>query len=1443
MVTALAGTSPHHAMHHAYSWAPGGQHPQRHSSGGAVLPPPLQPPSVPSSSVAKPPSRRLVRKHGRFQLWASGVLLSLALCHSILALATNSWIENQDDEFHSVRGKDSLQYALLGVGLLFGLAGYAALVTRFFGWRFAVRAGATFTAKAIILMLLAADAACIFAATELYLSLDAYTAEHAAANGGVRPEFVHGSAYNFALDSGYYILICIALLGYHEINEFWRQRKRKAQRKLVMRQRTPKPSSSPRAAAQGDGRHALPAAKASAGATASASAPPSAPVVPSAAVRTPATAPSLTVPSHRAFQVVLHHDYLSPPQRRFVFAVNIFFVLVYGGGLLYHWLEGWNIRVASDFCLTTLATIGYGTPAPKTLGGRVLLMLYFPIGFASLGFAVSLVWQVVLAKLNSRVRKASALLAGSIARGWIGRQLKVAAPVREEMETVRQKNPELAGPNDNTANKSNEQRPLSPRVAPQQQERRQRGSDDLAAARTGPSGRARSTSPPSSGASSRSSSPSLSDERVGLTSPLAREMELRGHRDATLPVPPPTAPRPRRSSEYEGELAEERAGEFQLASRHIKSVRGSGNHARSGSDSSMHLLRAQGSDGQPLRTSSITASLPPSARDSFTSIATRPAAPSSSGGGMYSAHTQQAREHLLRMSVSENGDAAEELARTVAAVAATASVPSSHRSIPPLPPPPPPSSPPPSVPSPPAGVFTADLHVLAPPPGQVQPRGSALLDAFAALHSQHSHHRPSHSRGSMRHLRHSSHASRRPSATGDQASAHEANPSQGMGAGTRRRKHGPSRSSLVSAMSVLQQRKSTTSVHLILASSFVLAWILLCSIVFAHFETWTYFEAVRPMRRCAGQHRVAWCAFLFSCSVVCLAALPCFFVVQVYFCYVTLTTIGLGDFVPTRGITSSVYLWFVIFGLGAVLYLLSLVGEMLTQRFEHRILQRRRAKHVKAKKRAMEQGRKAHDPRFAPPTALLQRAEEFNAQTAQLIERAKNSVESVKANSHLFHADELRGYQQSYDALLAAESQRQHAFALAWSRGLPLPSSPNASSAAGGGAVPGVPFSPDSHSVDERGEFDWSRTGGAQLRSDNADPIAWLVHGDEFVPCTCLPPHEGGTYGGGASLPVSPATHARMGSRFRGRSPPPLPLDGTTPLSHVRPFSPQLTVTLTPAPANPRTVPAQALPYASDAPHSIGVRAVSPFGAPADAHIAPAHARSLHHYPTSPGHAPRCPVTLVQTAAAATAAAVAASAEAQTAAAAAKQVLGLPATPAAATATPAAFHASPPRAVASPKHRTPSADGPYPTQATQHQLPAKDIAAAASQFDAHEAPTGAAAHLPHPQHLHRHASVGPHADESDRGSGSDEDVHSGPSSRSRTPELVNVLDEDFGFDGGADSEVDSDEENCVSEERIDENEEFEQADELNEAEHTEQERRNEQDDEHRDIEAAKPKRR
>jgi hypothetical protein len=78
-----------------------------------------------------------------------------------------------------------------------------------------------------------------------------------------------------------------------------------------------------------------------------------------------------------------------------------------------------------------------------------------------------------------------------------------------------------------------------------------------------------------------------------------------------------------------------------------------------------------------------------------------------------------------------------------------------------------------------------------------------------------------------------------------------------MGAGARRRKHGPSRSSLVSAMSVLQQRKSTTSVHLILASSFVLAWILLCSIVFAHFETWTYFEAVRPMRRRIGQHRVA----------------------------------------------------------------------------------------------------------------------------------------------------------------------------------------------------------------------------------------------------------------------------------------------------------------------------------------------------------------------------------------------------------------------------------------------------------------------------------------------------------------------------------------------------------------------------------------------------------
>ncbi len=86
-----------------------------------------------------------MRKHGRFQLWASGVLLSLSLCHSILSLATDSWIENRNDQSDVVAGKQHVQWILLSIGCLCGLVAYAVLICRFFGWRLAVRPGSTLT--------------------------------------------------------------------------------------------------------------------------------------------------------------------------------------------------------------------------------------------------------------------------------------------------------------------------------------------------------------------------------------------------------------------------------------------------------------------------------------------------------------------------------------------------------------------------------------------------------------------------------------------------------------------------------------------------------------------------------------------------------------------------------------------------------------------------------------------------------------------------------------------------------------------------------------------------------------------------------------------------------------------------------------------------------------------------------------------------------------------------------------------------------------------------------------------------------------------------------------------------------------------------------------------------------------------------------------------------
>lgn len=240
-----------------------------------------------------------------------------------------------------------------------------------------------------------------------------------------------------------------------------------------------------------------------------------------------------------------------------------------------------------------------------------------------------------------------------------------------------------------------------------------------------------------------------------------------------------------------------------------------------------------------------------------------------------------------------------------------------------------------------------------------------------------------------------------------------------------------------------------------------------------------------------------------------------------------------------------------------MIYVLSLVGEVLTQRFEQQVLQRRKLKAARAKKRALREEMKAQEAIFTPPLALLRQAEEFSIATQTLLERARASVDHV-ASAGVFSPTEMARYQQAFAALVRAEEKRRSAFEQAWiqamQRAHPAHSSPVATAPGHGptGSGAAEAHSP-SRSVEH--DMDWSQAGGV---FSYADPeLIWQVEQENQLPCTCatqpavlhqqhqqlaVPQHPGQPYLSSSQLhgPLhstasrsglpSPQQHARTGS-------------------------------------------------------------------------------------------------------------------------------------------------------------------------------------------------------------------------------------------------------------------------------------------------------------------------
>lgn len=55
-------------------------------------------------------------------------------------------------------------------------------------------------------------------------------------------------------------------------------------------------------------------------------------------------------------------------------------VILFSGTLFYWQIEGWSIIDSLYFCVTTLATVGYGELHPQTTFGKIFTMIYIVVG-------------------------------------------------------------------------------------------------------------------------------------------------------------------------------------------------------------------------------------------------------------------------------------------------------------------------------------------------------------------------------------------------------------------------------------------------------------------------------------------------------------------------------------------------------------------------------------------------------------------------------------------------------------------------------------------------------------------------------------------------------------------------------------------------------------------------------------------------------------------------------------------------------------------------------------------------------------------------------------------------------------------------------------------------------------------------------------------------------
>lgn len=71
-------------------------------------------------------------------------------------------------------------------------------------------------------------------------------------------------------------------------------------------------------------------------------------------------------------------EFLRDPNYRSLLGASV--VILFGGALFYHLIEGWSYLDSVYFSAITLTTIGYGDFSPQTDAGKIFTIIYIGIG-------------------------------------------------------------------------------------------------------------------------------------------------------------------------------------------------------------------------------------------------------------------------------------------------------------------------------------------------------------------------------------------------------------------------------------------------------------------------------------------------------------------------------------------------------------------------------------------------------------------------------------------------------------------------------------------------------------------------------------------------------------------------------------------------------------------------------------------------------------------------------------------------------------------------------------------------------------------------------------------------------------------------------------------------------------------------------------------------------